>query len=116
MNLTSKTVPTEVETITITACIQCRFRSPGPTATCPLCAEATERRPVQTTGTVWSHTLVHLPHGANTNGYRLVYVDLDDGPRVLCQKAADEPSVKVDDRVRISPGDDDIYVVKEVVA
>jgi hypothetical protein len=59
---------------------------------------------------------VHLPHGANTNGYRLVYVDLDDGPRILCQKAAYEPSVKVDDHVRVSHGDDDIYVVKEVLA
>jgi hypothetical protein len=34
---------------------------------------------------------------------------------MLCQKAAEECPVKAGDRVLIGPGDDDIYIVKEVV-
>lgn len=116
MTLAGDAAPTHVGTIPMTACIECTFRSATPAATCPLCGAATEQRSTQAIGTVWSHTLVHLPHATNTNGYRLVYVDLDDGPRILCQQAADVASVKVDDRVRISPGDDDIYIVKGVEA
>ena len=115
MTTTSKTTPTAVETITITACSQCRFRSPGPTASCPLCGEATEQRSIKAFGTVWSHTFVHLPHGANTNGYRIVYVDLEDGPRILCQQAPEEAAIKVDDRVLIGPGSEETYLIKEVL-
>lgn len=116
MNLVSETAATDLETITITACTQCQFRSTSPTTPCPLCGEVTEQRQVSTVGTVWSHTLVHLPHGANANGYRLVYVDLDGGPRILCQKAAEEPTVRVNERVRIGRLAEDTYVIKEVLA
>lgn len=115
MSLTSKPAPTSLATIPTIACTQCRFRSATPVASCPLCSGSTELRSVEAIGTVWSHTLVHLPHGTRTHGYRLVYVDLDDGPRMLCQKAAEESPVKAGDRVLIGPGDDDIYIVKEVV-
>ncbi|UKA52111.1 OB-fold domain-containing protein [Arthrobacter sp. FW305-123] len=116
MTVAGNAAPTHVETIPVTACSECKFRSATPAAACPLCGAAAEQRSTQAIGTVWSHTLVHLPHGTNTNGYRLVYVDLDDGPRILCQQAADAASVKVDDRVRISLGDDDIFTVKGVEA
>jgi uncharacterized OB-fold protein len=114
MSLTSNHTPTQVQTIPITACTHCRFRSSTSAASCPLCGEATEQREVAAIGTVWSHTLVHLPHGTNTNGYRLVYVDLDDGPRILCQQGPEETPVNVDDRVLIGPGSEDTYLIKEV--
>lgn len=89
----------------ITACTACGFRSLTPVSTCPACGAAVEDRTVAPAGTVWSQTLVHLPFGDLTVGYRLVYVDIDDGPRVLCRQVADATArpVAIGDRVAVTP-------------
>jgi hypothetical protein len=38
-------------------------------------------------GTVWSDTTVHVPVPGRVPPYRLAYVDLDDGPRIVADLA-----------------------------
>ncbi|WP_120003742.1 Zn-ribbon domain-containing OB-fold protein [Nesterenkonia muleiensis] len=85
------------------ACTACLFRSASWVSICPRCGAGVERRRLPCTGTVWSHTRVHLPFGEHSNGYRLSYVDLDDGPRVLCRTEAEYPEIIIGDRVRVLP-------------
>lgn len=84
------------------ACTACGFRSTTRVASCPVCVAEVQERTFAPDGIVWSHTLVRLPHGERQPDYRLVYVDLDDGPRVLCHQQVTEPGVRVDSRVVIS--------------
>lgn len=100
----------------ITVCTRCTFRSVTPVSTCPACGAAVENRAVAPVGTVWSRTLVHLPFGDLTVGYRLVYVDIDDGPRVLCRQMVDATSPAViGDRVTVA-ADDTGFTLTEVAA
>lgn len=50
-------------------------------------------------GAVWSSTVARIPNGDYPAGRITHYVDLDDGPRVLCE--SDEP-IGIGSRVRIS--------------
>lgn len=49
-------------------------------------------------GTVWSTTTVRIPSGEYAADRVILYVDLDGGPRVLCESAG---PVAVGSRVRI---------------
>lgn len=49
-------------------------------------------------GTVWSTTTVRIPSGEYAADRVILYVDLDEGPRVLCESAG---PVAVGSRVRI---------------
>lgn len=55
------------------------YRWPG----CPACRGDLVAESFGPDGTVWSATTVHLPVDGITPPYSLVYLDLDDGPRVL---------------------------------
>lgn len=100
--------------IPATACTQCSFRSLTPTAACPLCGGTVETRTLNPQGAVWSHTLVHLPHADMSQGYRLVYVDLDNGPRILCRQAPTDPAPTIGDRVAIRQAGQDHFTISEV--
>lgn len=50
---------------------------------CPDCGGEVIAAQFGPEGTVWSATVVRIPVPGRTPPYTLVYVDLDDGPRVL---------------------------------
>ncbi|MGP5928973.1 OB-fold domain-containing protein [Corynebacterium glyciniphilum] len=102
----SDTMADSTDALHITACTGCGFRSLTPVSTCPACGAAVEDRAISPVGTVWSQTLVHLPFGDLTVGYRLVYVDIDDGPRILCRQMVDATSpADISDRVTVAAAD-----------
>lgn len=89
--------------IRVIACTFCPFRSASWVAQCPRCGAVVEQRQIQGTGSIWSHTWVHLPFREHRNGYRLVYVDLDDGPRVLCRTGTEHSETIIGHRVQVLP-------------
>lgn len=115
----SDTMADSTDALYITACTSCGFRSLTPVSSCPACGAAVEGRAVTPVGTVWSQTLVHLPFGDLTVGYRLVYVDIDDGPRLLCRQVVDPvPPIslaEIGDRVTVTPAGTG-FTLTEVVA
>jgi uncharacterized protein len=50
---------------------------------CPRCAGPVEAELFAGHGAVWSNTTVHIALPARQAGFRLAYIDLDGGPRVL---------------------------------
>ena len=53
-------------------------------AGCPACGSHQVGATFGPRGTVWSSTVVRVPIPGRTPPYVLAYVDLDDGPRLLC--------------------------------
>jgi uncharacterized OB-fold protein len=68
-------------------CTSCRHPMLWASPVCPLCAGSTEPDEFGPWGTVWSSTVVRVPVPDRKPPYVLVYVDLDDGPRVLAHLA-----------------------------
>jgi len=67
-------------------CADCGHATARRVARCPRCASQHLNEDSWTEGTVWSTTLVHIPVGDRVPPYRLTYVDLADGPRVLAHQ------------------------------
>ena len=72
---------------------------------CPVCGGPVGEAEFGPEGTVWSSTVVRIPVPGRTPPYALVYVDLDDGPRVLAHTRSGEP-VPIGARVRLRDVDD----------
>jgi len=68
---------------------------------CPACAGPVSPTGFGPGGTVWSSTVVRIPVPGHTPPYGLAYVDLDDGPRVLCHLAGEPRAVPGGTRVRL---------------
>ncbi len=64
-------------------CLACghpvAYRPPA----CPACGAAVAEATFGPSGIVWSHTRVRIQVGKRVPPYDLVYVDLQDGPRIL---------------------------------
>lgn len=72
-------------------CKVCGYAIAPATPRCPACGgevQADVRFPA--VGRVWSATVVHVPVGDSVPPYGLAYVDLDDGPRLLCHTSRPE--------------------------
>lgn len=63
-------------------------------------------------GIVWSSTVVRVPVPGRTPPYTVAYVDLDDGPRVLCHVDGLTNRPPVGHRVRLcgTTADGDLLV------
>ncbi len=61
-------------------------------ARCPVCGSDTVEAGFAGTGTVWSATTLRIPNGDFPADRVIAYVDLQDGPRVLCE-AAELPTI-----------------------
>ena len=72
---------------------------------CPDCGGSAEPAEFGPDGRVWSSTVVRVPVPGRTPPYALVYVDLDDGPRVLAHTGSGDP-VAIGTRVRLRGTDD----------
>ncbi len=101
------------EGVEVLACTACGFRSVTDTSACPWCGEPTVRRTVAGAGVVWSHTLVHLPFEGYADGYRLVYVDLDDGARILAHQGPEAAAPRIGARVLVRPTGAGRYELEE---
>lgn len=102
-------------TIAGRACTNCDLRTLSGADRCPSC-----RHPLTSTvfgpgGIVWSSTVVRVPIPGRTPPYTLAYVDLDDGPRVLCHVDGLTDRPPVGQRVRLSgtTADGDLMVEVE---
>ncbi|MCU1626481.1 MAG: hypothetical protein JWP64_1430 [Pseudonocardia sp.] len=87
---------------------------------CPACGGAVDPASFGPFGTVWSATVVRIPVPGRPPPYRLAYVDLDDGPRVLAHVVTDPTADRVlpapvGGRVRLLPTTDDGDLLVEVV-
>jgi len=68
-------------------------------ARCPKCGAAAVPASFAGRGVVWSCTVLRIPNGAFPADRRIVYVDLDEGPRVLCE--TDDPLL-IGERVKLT--------------
>ena len=64
-------------------CERCGYRLAVDVGGCPSCGGALRDARYGPHGTVWAVTGVHVAVQDRTVPYRLAYVDLDDGPRIL---------------------------------
>ncbi|WP_397518000.1 Zn-ribbon domain-containing OB-fold protein [Rhodococcus oxybenzonivorans] len=64
-------------------CSDCRHPLALPAPWCPLCRGGLVAEEFGPHGSVWSSTVLRVPLPGRTPPQALVYVDLDDGPRVL---------------------------------
>jgi uncharacterized protein len=81
-------------------CASCDYPLAATARRCPACrADAVEPARFGPEGAVWSATVVRVDAAGRTAPYALVYVDLDDGPRILAH-ADRAPSIGA--RVRLA--------------
>ena len=95
-------------------CTACSYPVAFPRPACPACGDVLEPALLGPQGRVWSFTTVHIPVPGREPPYRLAYVDLDDGPRVLAHVRGPE-SLAAGDRVRLLNPTDDGDVCVEVL-
>jgi uncharacterized protein len=75
-------------------CDTCGYRSLGNPPRCPSC-RCTSVSPALfgPGGLVWAATTIRIASPGRTPPYRLAYVDIDEGPRVLVHLASDDESL-----------------------
>ena len=83
------------------SCSACGLKTVSAAGRCPSCGSALDTAQFGPDGSVWSSTVVRVPIPGRTPPYALAYVDLDDGPRVLCHLDSDERPA-VGSRVRLA--------------
>jgi uncharacterized OB-fold protein len=64
-------------------CESCAYPVAVPAPWCPRCQEELATARFGPGGTVWASTVLRVPLPGRVPPWGLVYVDLDDGPRVL---------------------------------
>lgn len=64
-------------------CVACEHPTVQAAHRCPVCGGELASVAFGPTGTVWSSTVVRIPIPGRVPPFRLAYVDLDDGPRIL---------------------------------
>ncbi len=79
-------------------CDRCGYRLPVDLGGCPECGGTLSPADYGPGGRVWSHTGVHVAVQGRPLPYRLAYVDLDGGPRILAH-AGPGDQLAVGDRV-----------------
>lgn len=83
------------------SCPACGLHTVSATPRCPSCRGDLVESLFGPEGTVWSSTVVRVPIPGRTPPTVMAYVDLDDGPRVLCHVAAATDRVPIGRRVRV---------------
>lgn len=83
-------------------CEECSMALALESPWCPRCLGTLREVQFGPFGTVWSSTVVRIPLPGRTPPYGLLYVDLDDGPRVLGHLATLVPTqVAIGEKVRL---------------
>lgn len=65
-------------------CVDCGYRLASPRPRCPVCRAAVAAQDYGPTGAVWAATVLRAGVPDRVTPFGLAYVDLDDGPRILC--------------------------------
>lgn len=95
-------------------CDRCGAAAAFPWPRCPDCGGDARPAEFGPEGTVWSSTVIRIPVPGRTPPYALVYVDLDDGPRVLAHTGSGD-AVRIGSRVRLRGADDAGDLLVEVL-
>lgn len=86
-------------------CTDCGYPVAFERPACPVCSGRVAEQRFGPGGTVFASTVVRIPVGDRIPPYALVYVDLDDGPRVLAATpsapGSETTGVPVGSRVRL---------------
>lgn len=97
-------------------CEECRYPSPQRGLPwCPVCYAPIADETFAPVGTAWSSVVVAIPVNDKIPPFALVYVDLDDGPRVLA-RLVEPVALPVNSRVRVVGIDAGDLVAQEVSA
>jgi hypothetical protein len=81
-------------------CDNCHYRSIARGPWCPVCHGEQRDVTFGPGGTVWAATIVRVPVGGYPPPRALAYIDIDDGPRVICEvEAVTETALEVGTRV-----------------
>ena len=83
-------------------CDRCGYLLAVDVGGCPSCGGSLRVAHFGPAGTVWAVTGVHVDVQDRPVPYRLAYVDLDGGPRILAHVADDAPLTAVGDRVTLT--------------
>jgi hypothetical protein len=84
-------------------CQECGYRLAVAAPWCPVCHGALEDAEFGPGGTVWGSTILRVPVGGFDPPRGLAYVDLDAGPRLICQIAEmSEVALPVGSRVALT--------------
>ena len=84
-------------------CAACGHVTVHPRVRCPECGDRLESTSFGPVGQVWSSTVVRIPIPEREPPFALVYVDLDDGPRLLAHVQRDGEAIAppIGSRVRV---------------
>lgn len=82
-------------------CTACGHPSAARTPWCPRCRSEMTEKLYGPVGTVWSSTAVHIRLPNHVPPYSLVYVDLENGPRVLAHVNRSDVRLPVGQAVRL---------------
>lgn len=72
-------------------CDSCGYRLSLPRPWCPTCRGPLSERLYGPNGRIWACTIVRVPLADREPPVSFAYVDLEDGPRVLCHVENDAP-------------------------
>jgi len=97
------------------SCDACGLHSLSQADRCPSCRSPMRPAEFGPDGTVWSSTVVRIPVPGRTPPYTLAYLDLDDGPRVLCRVEHVDHRVPVGTVLRLWGTTDDGDVAARLV-
>lgn len=88
-------------TIDGATCTSCGLHTLSTAGRCPECRGELTGATFGPHGLVWSSTVVRVPIPGREPPYPMSYVDLTDGPRVLCHMAGPSEVVPVGSSVRL---------------
>jgi uncharacterized OB-fold protein len=98
-------------------CAACQHPSATMVPRCSCCGRETVEAMFGPEGTIWATTTIHVASGERSPPYTLIYLDLDDGPRVLAH-VLDGPTVapRIAERARLiertDRGDPQVEVIR----
>ncbi len=89
-------------TISGNCCVTCDLKTLSQAESCPACGGGVVPASFGPQGTVWSSTVVRVPVPGRQPPYAIAYVDIVDGPRVLCHLAGASERAAVGARVHLT--------------
>jgi uncharacterized protein len=82
-------------------CPQCDYRLAAMGPWCPICHSSLDAQEYGPAGIVWASTVLRVPVGDYPAPRPVAYVDLDDGPRILCHLEGEADAVPVGPGTRV---------------
>lgn len=106
----------EAPTLDGSTCRSCGLHTLSTAERCPDCRGELNATSFGPHGLVWSSTVVRVPVPGRTPPYPMSYVDLVDGPRVLCHLTGPAEAAPVGAAVRLCGATPEGDLMAEVVS